>query len=168
MPDTSAAAKDVAMPAGPQPATHPMDPRRGENLSPMFAAFLCWLLGLPPITSPAITNVAVSSNSVLAATTDDPLFDAHLGSIEDFERNLRGWGDACGADPSMVDGLVAKLRRTGRSASPISPRATIATATPSSSSIRGPAVRQAMPCPYTPAARRSPREPISGPTRQST
>ena len=114
MPDTSAAAKDPAVPARTPPATHPMDPRRGESLSPMFAAFLSWLLDLPPMTSPAITNIAVSGNSVLAATTDDALFDAHLGSLEDFERNLRGWGDACGTDPSTVDRLVAKLRRAGR------------------------------------------------------
>ena len=70
------------MPPAPPPAMHPMDPRRGENLSPMFAAFLCWLLGVQPMTSPAITGIAVCGNSVLAATTHDPLFDAHLGSLE--------------------------------------------------------------------------------------
>ena len=31
-----------------------MDLRRGEKLSPMFAAFLCWQLGLEPMTRPAI------------------------------------------------------------------------------------------------------------------
>ena len=155
-------------PASPPPAMHPMDPSRGQDLSPKFVALLCWALGVEPLTEPAITGVVVSGECVFAATTDDLFFNALIGSWSDLEANLRGWGDACGADPSMVDGLVAKLRRTGRSASPISPRATIATATPSSSSIRGPAVRQAMPCPYTPAARRSPRESISGPTRQST
>ena len=31
------------------PAPHPMDPRRGEGLSPAFAAYLCWLLDLPPM-----------------------------------------------------------------------------------------------------------------------
>ena len=36
MPDIQTAA-DIA-PAVPPPVTHPMDPRRGENLSPMFAA----------------------------------------------------------------------------------------------------------------------------------
>ena len=101
-------------PAVPPPAMHPMDPRRGENLSPMFAAFLCWLLDLDPITDPAITNIAVAGDSVLAATTDSPFFDAHLGSVEDFERNLRGWGEACGADAQTVDGLVARMRRAGR------------------------------------------------------
>ena len=101
-------------PAVPPPAMHPMDPRRGENLSPMFAAFLSWLLDLDPMTDPAITNIAVAGNSVLAATTDSPFFDAHLGSVEDFERNLRGWGEACGADPQTVDGLVARMRRAGR------------------------------------------------------
>ena len=101
-------------PAGPQPAMHPMDPRRGRDLSPMFSAFLCWLLGLKPVTSPAITGVAVSGNCVLAATDQNPLFDAHLGSLDDFERNIRGWGQACGADAGMVEGLVARVRRTGR------------------------------------------------------
>ena len=66
------------------------------------------------MTDPAITGIAVSGGSVLAATSDDPLFNAHLGSLEDFERNLRGWGEACGASPDMVDALVAKLRRPGR------------------------------------------------------
>ena len=111
---SSAALAIPDMPPAPPPALHPMDPRRGENLSPMFAAFLCWLLALEPMTDPAITGVAVSGNSVLAATTDDPLFDAHLGSLQDFERNLRGWGEACGANADTVDVLVARLRRAGR------------------------------------------------------
>ena len=101
-------------PAGPPPAMHPMDPRRGDNLSPMFTAFLCWLLGLEPMTSPAITNIAVSGNSVLAATNENPLFDGHFGSVDDFEMNIRGWGEACGADADMVEGLLARVRRSGR------------------------------------------------------
>ncbi len=94
-------------------ATHPMDPRRGENLSPMFQAFLCWLLELPPMTEPAITGVALAGDSVLAATDADPLFNAHLGSLRDFERNLRGWGEACGADSATIESLVTKLRGAG-------------------------------------------------------
>ncbi len=119
MPHSSAALTIPDLPPAPpparvSPAMHPMDPRRGDNLSPMFAAFLCWLLALEPITDPAITGIAVSGNSVLAATTHDPLFNAHLGALEEFERNLRGWGEACGADPDTVDGLVAKLGRARR------------------------------------------------------
>ena len=114
MPHSSAALAIPDMLPAPPPALHPMDPCRGENLSPMFAAFLCWLLGLEPMTDPAITDIAVSGGSVLAATTDDPLFDAHLGALEEFERNLRGWGEACGADAHMVDALVVKLRRARR------------------------------------------------------
>ena len=110
MPDTGIAVAPAATP----PPMHPMDPRRGESLSPMFAAFLCWLLDLEPVTDPAITGIAVTGNSVLAATTDDPFFNAHLGSAEEFERNLRGWGEACGVHAATVDGLVAKLRRTSR------------------------------------------------------
>lgn len=94
--------------------THPMDPRRGESLSPMFTAFLCWLLELPPVTKPAITDVAIAGDSVLAATDADPFFNAHLGSLGEFERNLRGWGGACGADAAMIEGLVTKLRNAGR------------------------------------------------------
>ena len=109
MPDIQTAAD--AAPAIPLPPMHPMDPRRGENLSPMFAAFLCWLLHLDPMTDPSITNIAVVGDSVLAATTANPFFDAHLGSVEDFERNLRGWGQACGADPATIDSLVERLRR---------------------------------------------------------
>ena len=114
MPRSSAALAISDTPPAPHPALHPMDPRRGENLSPMFAAFLCWLLVLEPLTDPAIIGIAVSGNSVLAATSEDPLFNAHLGALDDFERNLRGWGQACRADPDLVDALVAKLRRAGR------------------------------------------------------
>ena len=114
MPHSNAALAIPDMPPAPPPARHPMDPRRGENLSPMFTAFLCWLLDVEPMTEPAITGIAVSGGSVLAATSDDPLFDAHLGSLEDFERNLRGWGQACGASPDMVNALAARLRRAGR------------------------------------------------------
>ena len=114
MPHSSAALAIPNIPSAPPPARHPMDPRRGQNLSPMFAAFLVWLLDTEPITDPAITGIAVSGNSVLAATTEDPLFNAHLGSLKDFERNLRGWGAACGAGPDTVAALVAKLRRAGQ------------------------------------------------------
>ena len=100
--------------AGPPPAMHPMDPRRGRDLSPMFSAFLCWLLRLEPMTSPAITDVAVSGNAVLAATDQNPLFDQHLGSLDDFETNIRGWGEACGADAGVVESLVARMRRADR------------------------------------------------------
>ena len=109
MPDTAISAAQADL-----PPMHPMDPRRGESLSPMFAAFLCWLLGLDPMTRPAITGISIADNSILAATTESPFFDAHLGSVGDFERNLRGWGEACGADRSTVDGLVARMRRAGR------------------------------------------------------
>ena len=95
-------------------ATHPMDPRRGESLSPMFAAFLCWLLELPPMTEPAVTGVMVAGDSVLAATDADPFFNAHLGSLGEFERNLRDWGEACGADAAMIESLVTKFRNAGR------------------------------------------------------
>ena len=110
MPDTAIA----AAPAETPPPMHPMDPRRGENLTPMFGALLCWLLGLEPMTRPAITGICIAGGSVLAATSDSPFFDAHLGSVDDFERNLRGWGEACGADSDMVDGLVARMRRAGQ------------------------------------------------------
>ena len=98
----------------PPPPMHPMDPRRGETLSPMFAAFLAWLLDLEPMTRPAITGIAVAGDSLLAATTDSPFFDAHLGSVEDFERNLRGWGEVCGVEIGSIDALVAKMRRAGQ------------------------------------------------------
>ncbi len=110
MPDTGTAAAPESAP----PPMHPMDPRRGETLSPMFGAFLCWLLGLEPMTTPAITGISVAGDSVLAATTDDPFFNGYLGSAEDFERNLRGWGEACGADDAVIEGLVARMRRAGR------------------------------------------------------
>ena len=103
-----------AAPADIPPPMHPMDPRRGENLTSMFGAFLAWLLDLEPVTRPAITGIAIAGDSVLAATTESPFFDAHLGSLEDFERNLRGWGEACGADEHTIDSLVDRMRRAGR------------------------------------------------------
>ncbi|MDE0702411.1 MAG: hypothetical protein OXH59_01660 [Rhodospirillaceae bacterium] len=109
MPDTAIA----AAPADAPPPMHPMDPRRGENLTPMFGAFLCWLLRLGPMTDPAIAGISVAGDSLLAATTDSPFFDVHLGSVAEFERNLRGWGAACGADSAMVDGLVDRMQRAG-------------------------------------------------------
>ena len=114
MPDTLSATAAGTAPAVPPPIVHPMDPRRGENLSPMFAALLVWLLRLPPMTTPAITGIAVSGGIVLAATDENPLFDGYLGSLEDFEMNIRGWGEACGADAGMVENLVARVRRAGR------------------------------------------------------
>ena len=100
-----------SIPSADAPCPHPMDPRRGENISPMFAAFLCWLLQLEPMTRPAITGVSVSGNAVFAATTDDPFFNTQLGTVADFKRNLRNWARACGADQATLDGLLARLRR---------------------------------------------------------
>ena len=112
--DTEPAVPATSGTAVPAPVRHPMDPRRGESLSPPFAAFLCWLLDLPPMTDPAIANICVNGNSVLAATSDNPLFDAHLGSADEFERNLRGWGEVCAAPPPTIEDLVARFRRAGR------------------------------------------------------
>ena len=109
MPATEPAAE--AAPAGPPPAVHPMDPAKGESLSPRFAALLCWAIGRPAMTEPAITGVAVSGECVYAATTDDPFFNALIGSWADVEENLRGWGSACRADTAIVDGLVDTVRR---------------------------------------------------------
>ena len=95
------------------PAMHPMDPRRGEYISPRFAANLCWLLQLPPMTLPAITGISISGNMVLAATTDAPFHDTTIGDWQDLQRNLCEWGAVCGAEDAVVDGLIARLRRTG-------------------------------------------------------
>ena len=96
MPDIQTAVP--AAPAG--PPLHPMDPRRGEHLSPLFAAFLAWLLDLEPMTDPAIAGICIAG--VLAATTDNPLFDAHSAAEIDFERNLRAGARTAGtaASPS--------------------------------------------------------------------
>ena len=108
MPDTRSR---IAVPDPAPPPMHPMDPRRGENLSPRFCAILCWLLRLPPMTTPAITGIAVSGDLVLAATDRDPFHNAPIGSWSDVCRNLRDWGSACSADESTVAGLVARLGR---------------------------------------------------------
>ena len=103
-----------AAPAGPPPAMHPMDPARGENLSPKFAAILAWAIGRPPMTDPAITGIVVTGSCVFAATDADPYFNALLGAWSDLEANLRGWGAACRADPAAIDGLVDKVRRASQ------------------------------------------------------
>ena len=109
MPETHTASPTA--PAGPPPAMHPMDPARGENLSPKFSALLCWLLSRPAMTNPAITGVAVTGECVYAATTHDPFLNVLIGSWSDVERNLRAWGAATGTDAHIVDRLVDKVRR---------------------------------------------------------
>ena len=101
-------------PANPPPPSHPMDPQRGENLSPQFAAFLCWLLQLPPMTQPAITGICVTGGCVFAATAENPLHDTLIGAWSDLEENLRGWGKSCCADPATVDSLIARTLRAGQ------------------------------------------------------
>ena len=103
MPDIQSDTAEQAAPAGPPPITHPMDPRRGDNLSPMFAAFLAWLLQLPAVTQPAITGISISSGCVFAATTDNPYHNSLIGDWPDLRGNLRRWGAVCGADPQMID-----------------------------------------------------------------
>ena len=100
--------------AGPPPARHPMDPARGENLSPKFAAILAWAIGRPAMTEPAITGIVVTGSCVYASTTDHPMFNTLLGSWPDVEGNLRRWGAACGAQSALIDGLVDKVRRASQ------------------------------------------------------
>ena len=109
MPDTRIA--DGTTCVAPPPPVHPMDPAKGECLSPQFAALLCWAIGRPAMTDPTITGVAVSGTCVYAATTDDPCFNALIGAWDDVEANLRGWGTACRAGPAAVDGLVDTVHR---------------------------------------------------------
>ena len=101
-------------PAPPPPPMHPMDPARGENLSPKFSALLAWTIGREPMTEPAITSVVVTSECVYASTTHDPFFNALLGSWSDVEANLRGWGAACDAESAVINGLVARVRRASQ------------------------------------------------------
>ena len=106
-PELEAAARSRAdqavedRPASPPPAHtmdlhprdhHPMDPRRGENLSPQFAAFLCWLLQLPPIAQPAITGISVTGGCVFAATAGNPVHDTLIGAWADFGKQPAGLG----------------------------------------------------------------------------
>ena len=96
---------------------HPMDPRHGPNLSPRFAALLCWLLDLPPMTEPAIVSVAVSGDCVFAATAEDRSFNLLLGSWQDCLSNLRGWGAACGVPDDAIDAMIETVRIGGKTAS---------------------------------------------------
>ena len=114
MSDSRSDAVSPAEPALRSFEVHPMDPRRGPNLSPRFAALLCWLLDLPAMTEPAIVEVAVTGDCVFAATTDDPSFNLLLGSWHDCRANLRGWGQTCGAPADTVDAMIETLRLGGR------------------------------------------------------
>ena len=110
----------AALPAAPDlrsPGTHPMDPRRGPNLSPKFAALLCWLLDLPPMTEPVIVSVAVSGDCVFAATAEDRSYNLLLGSWQDCLSNLRGWGEACGVPDDAIDAMIETVRIGGNGAS---------------------------------------------------
>ena len=109
MPETHIASPTA--PAGPPPAMHPMDPAKGDNLSPKFAALLSFLIGRPAMTNPAITGVVVTGGCVYAATTDDCFLNTLIGSWADVERNLRAWGATTDTDAYVVDGLVDKVRR---------------------------------------------------------
>ena len=80
----------------------------------MFTAFLSWLLQIPPTAEPGITGISISGRCVFAATTDDPYHNSLIGDWPDLERNLRGWGAVCGADPEIIDALVDRVRRAGR------------------------------------------------------
>ena len=102
-----------AAPAGP-PAMHPMDPARGENLSPAFAAILCWAIDRPAMTDPAITGVVVTGGCVFAATTESPFHDTLIASWADVEENLRAWGAVTGTDARIVDALVDTVRGASR------------------------------------------------------
>ena len=92
---------------------HPMDPRRGPNLSPRFAALLCWLLDLPAMTKPAIVDAARIGDCVFAATTEDRSCNLLLGSWQDCRANLRGWGAACGVPDDAVDAMIETVRIGG-------------------------------------------------------
>ena len=113
MPDIHTAASPAA-PAGLTPAPHPMDPHRGDALSPAFAAYLCWLLDLEPLTEPAVTGAAVSGGCVFVETGAAPFHDTLLGAWSDVEANLRAWGRCCAVEPEAVDRLVVRARRGSR------------------------------------------------------
>ena len=66
------------------------------------------------MTTPAITGISISGDCVFAATDAAPFHDTPVGTFDDLQRNLRDWGDACGARDTIVDGLIARLRRTGQ------------------------------------------------------
>ena len=106
----SAAASPPAPDVRP-PRTHPMDPRRGPGLSPAFAALLCWLLDVPAMTDPAVIGAAVTGDCVFLATTADPYYNSLLGSWQDCQANLRGWGRTCEAPAQTVEALIARLRQ---------------------------------------------------------
>ena len=113
MPEPQSAADLPAAPDLRSLDTHPMDPRRGPHLSPKFAALLCWLLDLPAMTVPAIVDAARIGDCVFAATTEDRSYNLMLGSWQDCQSNLRGWGAACGVPDDAVDAMIETVRIGG-------------------------------------------------------
>ena len=102
---------DPAAHAGAAPPMHPMDPSRGENLSPAFAALLSWAIDRPAMTEPAITGVVVSGECVFAATTASPFHDTLIGSWQDVEGNLRAWAAVTDTPAAIIDSLIDMVRR---------------------------------------------------------
>ena len=75
----------------------------------------CWLLDMEPMTDPAITDIAISGNSVLAATTARSAVQRPSGLAgRTSSATCAAGGEVCGACPDMVDALAVKLRRAGR------------------------------------------------------
>ena len=87
-----------------------LNPRRGSELSPCFAAVLNFLLGLEPQTDPAVTSLCQSGEMIFAATDADPFFNTAIGDAGDLVDNLNNWADACGVDRSVIGELLTMVQ----------------------------------------------------------
>lgn len=74
-------------------------PRRGAEISGQFAAILAFMVGEDDFTTPSIAEMMVTVDGhVIARTTDDILWNAFIGSVDDLWRNLTEWGQVTGLD----------------------------------------------------------------------
>jgi hypothetical protein len=85
-----------------------MAPQRFTAMSGKMAAIVGCILG-EPFTDPAITSLIVdSSGGVLAATSEDPLYDEFIGHVSNLRRN---WTKLLKAADLTTDELALAQRR---------------------------------------------------------
>jgi len=94
-------------------------PKRGAGISGKFAAILGFLLD-EKCTEPAIAELHVTSDGgVLAMHEGDIGCNDFIGTVNDLERNLKGWFAAVGCTPDelrlLQNATTAKITSWGPS-----------------------------------------------------
>lgn len=80
-----------------------------------FTAMLAYILGEHGWTRPEITGMVIdSSDGLLVADDDDPLFDQFVGTGSDLFRNLRGVAKAAGLTKAETAELIRLAKQKTR------------------------------------------------------